>query len=681
MAEFAWLNLGGVWFKVHGDPGSDEAKVLMKKAISDLVISKAQNVNELEVIDVDRFPYYHIKSREDKDVIELWPERIVKKKRKPLEEILKKKKEDIRPIYFIAFEAYDSTGNQIGYVVCTDGALGGYQLILSDNVVRPHPTYPFSVLHEDHTQYAPDGYSEWGEWYLAQRLLKFEDGIDLVYPFHFPDWKLGTGWADEDSHYRGFEDPDQYVWMANPYPLLTELGEEEVPYPHTINPPDKYMFAAPSLEGDSIRTYHDVSQHTKFEEKLMNWISEEYAYQEGMEGSDQAFATYIVDEYPYNPGEETQIHCEFYDPRYGDNSQIRGVRRDNTKTHAHKVGAITGVTITEQGRPVKLALEWGESAGWYTYADQWSYPWIESMRYQGDGSDVNIWTGWEYKTAIDARDWYSYPLTLHWDNFSDQLSYDPVQTEWAVLNYGEGDYSWNIDTDNTYCTIIASVAENASKYAAIIESGDYVRGWHREVTFHTACGKTFSPQLYAGQPGVDNSNCFFSGSTDTHTYDNYESYLEVNGQRLHTFASGSTGHEGGHEGVGWAFIRWWEDANWIALNVSLAERYEPNPELGHGEVSSVIYQLWDDIALTMLAEVTFNPVIPSDAFFAGAGLLSEAGYTAEGFQANWHNVPGINGPDEEPVICSGHFRCFKVLEMSDPEETTETIDLGEVNDI
>ena len=73
MSEFAWLNLGGTWFKVYGDPGSDEAKVLIKKAISDLAISKMQNVNNLEVIDVNRFPYYHIQSREGMDIIKIYP--------------------------------------------------------------------------------------------------------------------------------------------------------------------------------------------------------------------------------------------------------------------------------------------------------------------------------------------------------------------------------------------------------------------------------------------------------------------------------------------------------------------------------------------------------------------------------------------------------------------------------
>jgi len=657
MADFAWLNLGGTWFKVHGDPGSDEAKVLMRKAISDLEISKAQNVNDLEIVDVNRFPFYQAKSHFGKDTIELWPERIEREKKRPLEEILKKEEKEIRIQYFIAFEAYDSTGNQIGYVVCTDGALGGYQLILSDNVVNPNPTHPFSVFHAEHDEYAPDGYSDWGEWYLAQRVLKFEDGIDLVYPFHFPDWKLGTGWADRNGHYRGYEDPDQYVDNANPYPLQTLLGEDEVLYPHTINPPDKYLFTEPSLDGNAIRTYHDVSQHTKFEEKLMDWISEEYPMEIGMEGASQGFTIFIEDE--ESPGEESQIHCEFYDPRYGQNGQIRGVRRGNVKTHEYKVGANTGVTVTEQGRPVKLRIGFGEMAGWYTYADQWSYSWIGSMRYRGDGNNENIWSGVEYKVVQDARGWYTYDAALTWENFSDQLGYDLSQfpqSEGTVLSTGSLNYSWNVNADNDFYTILASVAENPIKYAAIVKTVNEYHDQDMTGVLHTACGQQHSPRYYLGQPGVSTPNCYVELSDTGAEYGNCVIYLEVNGQKLHTFYSSDTFLSE----VDWAFIRWWEDAGWIALNVLPG--------------SAVIYQLWDDTGLTMLAEGTFDYVQPSDEFLATVEI-------EEGHRVNWHNVPGIIGPDEEPVICSGHFRCFKVLEMSDPEETTETINLGETDDI
>jgi len=669
MAEFAWFNLGGVWFKIHGDPGSDEAKVLMKKAVGDLAISKAQNVNNLDIIDVNRHPYYNIKSHYGNDVIEIWAGREELKRRKPLEIILEKEDEPFSP-NCIAFEAYDFEGNRIGYVLCADGALGGYQLILSNNVVNPHPTYPFSMLHADHQSYAPNGYTEWGEEYLAERDLESVEGIDLVYPYHFPDWKLCTGWADVGTFYRGYEDPDQYVDNANPYPLQTVSGEDEVLYPHTIQPPDKFLFTAPSLEGDGERMYHDVSQHTKFEEKLMDWIPEYYPMQAGMAGASQAYSAYEHADPPYSPGAASQIHCEFYDPRFG-TGQIRGVRRGNTKTYALRVGTETGVSVTEQGEAIKLALEWGESAGWWTYADQWSFPWVDRERFAGEGTVSNIWSGWEYKTVVDARYWYNYDTTLPWDDFSSSLGYDPPNTIWATLDYGNGDYTWNSDSDKDVHTVIASVAENEFKYAAIIEKGQLVSADDTTGILSTACGKLYSPQYYAGQSWVNTSNCSLSTSNTAFDNETYESYLEVNGQKLHTFVTGETENYI-HDSVGFGFVRWWEDIGWIGLNVSLASRGAWWPGMNPHTNTSVIYQLWDDTQLTKLAEVTFDVFDPSDEFLDNA----DAPY---GTRNNWHTIEGVEY-DEAPVVCSGHFRCLRVLDQSDPIKTTEKVYIGETDD-
>jgi len=683
----AWFNHNGVWFRVHGDPGTDEARELMRMAVSDLSLSKTQNVNNLEIVDVNRFPFYQITSHFGKDTIELWPERYAEKKKGYYRETTERTKKEIIPKYFIAFEAYNSSGSQIGYVVCTDGALGGYELLVTDNVVNPHPIYPFSLYANygayPHAEYAPDGYSEWGEWFLPQREAANENGIDLVYPFHFPDWKLGTGWAGEGSHYRNHEDPDKYVSLANPYPLITPNGNEEVSYPHTGQPADKFI-SCESL-GELKRTYYDVSQDTKFEEKLMALCSEQGAYEYGLEGADKAFSTYYSgDSGSY--GSEIQIHCTYTDPRYSPSSgQIRGVKRSYDLTTLNIGPALMGVSVTEQGDAVKLvkyAVDL-EATFFYTYKDQWSYPFIDSMRHFADASILDSLSRIEYMAMLDARAWYEYPSVLTWDGFLDEIGYNPNSSPYSLFTdqrTGFTDSDSDSDSESESYCIIASVAENSLKYAALVEVYQQASLSHSSGSLSSACGKLFSPEYYMDQPGVNESNCTYNQSSGGDEYQEVEFYLDVNGSKLHTFTEGQLGDndEYRHDGAGYGFIRWWEEANWIALNTSLARRANGVIYTDIQSISTVIYQLWNDQELSKIAEVSFDHVEPSDAFFDGM----DREWKENGYQANWHHIQTedgnpILGPDEEPILCSGHFRCFKVMEIKDPVTTTEIITEGE----
>ena len=103
----AWFNHNGVWFRVHGDPGTDEARELMRMAVSDLSLSKAQNVNNLEIVDVNRFPFYQVKSHFGKDTIELWPEKLVEEKREPFEHIQVSPRKETKVYHAFAYEVCD----------------------------------------------------------------------------------------------------------------------------------------------------------------------------------------------------------------------------------------------------------------------------------------------------------------------------------------------------------------------------------------------------------------------------------------------------------------------------------------------------------------------------------------------------------------------------------------------
>lgn len=94
------------------------------------------------------------------------------------------------------------------------------------------------------------------------------------------------------------------------------------------------------------------------------------------------------------------------------------------------------------------------------------------------------------------------------------------------------------------------------------------------------------------------------------------------------------------------------------------------------ESVKVKYQLWNSETLEKIAEVDFDPIVPTEEFFNGLDRWEE------GYQANWHNIPDESqegglmlGPDGEPLICSGHFRCFKVTTETDKVKTKRTTEL------
>jgi hypothetical protein len=648
------VNMYGIKYLIEGDVGSPEAKRLMCEAKSDLDVLKENNVLELDHIRLDKPNKYLINSQFGEDTVYINIPFKEKKRRLVLKSEEEKVKQEQETKYLIAFEAYNSTGQQIGYVLCTDGKLGGYKFVPTDNVINPHPIYPFNPYRADTDD--PSFIDDWEEWFLEQRESR---NSDIVYPFHFSDWKLGTGWAEyvaigDDyyvgGYYRGFDNPVDYVSLANPYPL------DELSYPHSGKPFDKIVFI------DESKIYYDISQDTKFEEKLMNWVPEASAI--GLEGSERAFTVYIT-ETLYEHGGESQIHCEYYDPRDSSTGQIRGVKRSFVDTYSHRESANTGITVTTKDKAIKLLVPIGEG-GIMTYADQWDYPWVSGIRFLGDGSYISSKSGVQYRTVADARDWYVYNTILTYDNFMsvENLGYDYSQYPFSTYTkffYGELNSYLIGENESELYYIVASVAENESKYAALVRySSSYSLSYTDYTRTGTPCGKSFSPEYYIGMPDPDESACTHTTNSDSDSHEEYESFLIINNQRVELF---------GEEYLGISFIRWWEEAGWIALNLSFLDSISY-------ESVEVKYQLWNSETLEKIVEVDFDPIVPTEEFFNGLDRWEE------GYQTNWHNIPDESQegglmlePDGEPLICSGHFRCFKVTTETDKVKTRQTTEL------
>lgn len=198
------VNLQGISYYIYGDPGTEQAKQLMTIATKDLKELKGRNINDLDTIEFTRPPYSHVRSCFGKDEIFIYPDVGVRKEGLVEKIVIEKEKEDIRIEYLPAFEVYDQSGNQIGYVVCESGTWQPlYTPLLTDNVIA----YDAS---------------------RAEVEIARNQGV-TVYPFYFPNWKYYYGGGDGNPADRPFDEPvllDQEVLRI--YDGETETIYEDV---------------------------------------------------------------------------------------------------------------------------------------------------------------------------------------------------------------------------------------------------------------------------------------------------------------------------------------------------------------------------------------------------------------------------------------------------------------------
>jgi len=266
MNDFAYFNHNGIWFRVHGDPGTDEARKLMRMAVSDLSLSKTQNVNDLEIVDVNRFPFYHVKSHFGKDTIELWPERYAEEKRERIEYIQKTPRKEIKVSYAFAYEVCDrdfidgGTQNEItgdipvpvGYAICQPGSLKGWELFETDNVIPMH----FMSNYNTRDNVAGD----WKRWVSSYRN---SNPMSTVYPFMYPDWKLQAENTVRYPYSVGYR-PVGDINTWNPYP-------DDVVLSSII--PDILMRTEQTMSDNGAlitRSTYDVSQPLEMQEAVFS---------------------------------------------------------------------------------------------------------------------------------------------------------------------------------------------------------------------------------------------------------------------------------------------------------------------------------------------------------------------------------------------------------------------------
>lgn len=326
----------------------------------------------------------------------------------------------------------------------------------------------------------------------------------------------------------------------------------------------------------------------------------------------------------------------------------------------------------------------------YTYANQYSYPLVSSLRYDGDVNMSLIQTLTQAIIFITA-----YELSVRYGEVPD-LSYDNYLTDFHtftghncsdMINECVCDlrnYTFDSDTNESYDietrVIVASVAKSKTDFTALVQV-------FKKSTLNTEtigpmggipCGGDFSPDYW---PSVEDPSCeeTYRGPVDESacgapSEDSSESetieceyYLIVNGTKLHTFKTDDGSNcDSYYEGAGYGFIRKWDEPRWIMIGTTLGRR-SCNPEDmfdAPTDLNTVTYQLWDDLSMEKLDEVEFDYVDP------GAPFLAALDRWEDGYQANWHNVTDKNGntilaPNGQPVICSGHFRCFRSIETGE----------------
>lgn len=142
--DHAWINWKGIWFKIYGDPSTDEVRYLMTKSANALQDLKDQNVYGLDLIERTVPPFYKVISNFGKDEIHIFPE-VVKEKRRVVHRIpYKEEYEKIRVDIIPAFEVYgykDGEWTQLGYVTCSSMSWKPpYTYWRTDNVIGPDLT-------------------------------------------------------------------------------------------------------------------------------------------------------------------------------------------------------------------------------------------------------------------------------------------------------------------------------------------------------------------------------------------------------------------------------------------------------------------------------------------------------------------------------------------------------------
>ena len=130
--------LNGIRFRVFGDPTTEYCKNMMLVAQIDLQKLKDRSDESLTIIDHEVGPYFRVRSRNGQDEIYIYPEVGAKERVVEREIVIPEEREEVKVEYLPAFEVYNESKEQIGYVICESGTFNApYTLILTDNVIDP----------------------------------------------------------------------------------------------------------------------------------------------------------------------------------------------------------------------------------------------------------------------------------------------------------------------------------------------------------------------------------------------------------------------------------------------------------------------------------------------------------------------------------------------------------------
>ena len=176
MSNPVQVNMYGIRYFIDGDLSDPHVKKLMVQARNDLQQMKSRNINNIPHIWLNKPNAYKVVSQFGIDSAYINVPRVEEKIKRKVEFEEKKEKKEELVEYLMAFEAYNSSKQQIGYVVCESGTFEGpYTFLETDNVIPPHATREeVAVLREANPKITVDP-MHWPTWKYYEQERQFDE--------------------------------------------------------------------------------------------------------------------------------------------------------------------------------------------------------------------------------------------------------------------------------------------------------------------------------------------------------------------------------------------------------------------------------------------------------------------------------------------------------------------------